>query len=105
MPQKGYKSLTIPEPAHRTLQEIKLELAKRGINSLPDETLEILKSNGCPICGSEMDGIEARFSYYRCPKCGFEKPMIDLKFLGSFALGAIATAAIIIGLRFLLRGD
>lgn len=105
MENNAYKTITVPVSTYKMLKELKTEMAENGINSIPKEAIDILRSNRCPRCGSEMDGVEVKFGYYRCPNCEFEKPIIDLKFLGSFALGAIASVAIVLGLRYLFGGD
>ena len=78
MPRQGYKSVTLPEPTYRMVIEIRKELAKKGLDSIPEEVWKLVETEKCPRCGTAMDKIELKASYYRCPKCGFEKPEVFL---------------------------
>jgi hypothetical protein len=103
MPRKGYKSITLPEPTYQMVVEIRKEIAQKGLGSIPKEIRELVEADECPRCKIKMDKIELRAGYYRCSRCGFEKPEIRLNATGSFAVGAIAGILLTLGLMYLLK--
>ncbi len=103
MPREGYKSITLPEPTYQMVVEIRKEIARKGLDSVPREIKELVETDECPRCKKKMEKIELKASYYKCPQCGFEKPEIKLDATGSFAVGAIAGILLTIGLMYLLK--
>ncbi len=82
--EEKYKVTRIPS---YVMDEIELAKAKilmesKKLRELPEE---ILKPKKCPICGSEMRGMEVKLKtrYYECKNCGYKQPGLDLEVKGT----------------------
>jgi len=83
--------------------EVRKELARKGLDSIPKDVKRIIETDECPRCNVKMEKVELKASYYKCPQCGFEKPEIKLDATGSFAVGAVAGILLTLGLMYLFR--
>lgn len=66
----AYKSIKVPTWVYENGKRAEAELIRRGLNSLPQESLE---PSTCPICGVPLETFEVRYQYARCPDCGYKQ--------------------------------
>jgi len=66
--REGYKSIKVPHWVHENSKQASLILSRKGIENLPKE---ILSPQYCPICKTEMEELELKYSYKKCPHCGY----------------------------------
>ena len=92
----GYKSIKVPTWVYENGKRAEAELIRRGLNSLPQESLE---PSTCPICGASLQTFEVKYQYVRCPDCGYKQQTFsvasDIATLGAApGLGAILGLAL-----------
>lgn len=101
--EKAYRSIKVPQWVHENARQASLMLSRKGIENLPSE---VLSPEYCPICESRMQGLRLRYSYKRCPRCGYTQQ--DFRASSSFLTEAAIGGSIALGLSLLiyfLSGD
>lgn len=84
----AYKSIKVPTWVYENGKRAEAELIRRGLNSLPEESLE---PSTCPACGAFLETFEMKYQYARCPNCGYKQQTFS-------AASNIATVGAAIGL-------
>ena len=93
-----YTTIKIPRSTYEGAKRLQAELAKRGINNLPQELKSIAESTVCPFCHTQMAGFDV--SFYKCKKCGYSRQRLNVSspeandVLKALALGAIIVLGI-----------
>ena len=81
------KMVRMSDDEYLALKLGKNELAKLGINRLPDKKM-------CSKCGEELHGFAIEFHHSKCPNCGNQETGFWITAAGGFALGALAAIGI-----------
>lgn len=95
--EEEYKSIKVPQWVHENSRQASLVLSRKGTKNLPSE---VLSPEHCPICESKMKKLELRYSYKRCPRCGYTQQ--DFKASSDFLRGASIAGSIALGLSLLI---
>jgi hypothetical protein len=95
--EEVYKSIKVPQWVHQNSKQASLFLSRKGIENLPSEALS---PEYCPICESKMKKLELRYSYKRCPRCGYTQQ--DFKVSSDFLRGVSIAGSIALGLSLLI---
>lgn len=94
--EEQYKSIKVPQWVYENLEQAKLTIARKGTESLPQE---VLSPECCPICTSAMEKLELKYSYKKCPHCGYMQQ--DFKASSNFLKGALIGGSVGLGLSLL----
>lgn len=92
-----YKSIKIPQWVHENSKQVSIMLSRKGIENLP---IEVLSPEYCPFCKSEMEKVELKYSYKKCPHCGYKQQ--DFKASSNFLKGAAIGGSIALGVSLLI---
>lgn len=93
MPQNAsYKSIKVPTWVYENGKRAEVELLRRGLNSVPQESLE---PSTCPICATLLETFELKYQYVGCPNCGYKQQTFS-------AASNIATVGAALGLGAIL---
>lgn len=93
-----YTTIRVPKDYRRSLNIVKSAAAQRGLNNFSVELKSSLADRRCPFCNKEMTPILKVGMDYRCPTCGFAKPVIDVATpatRGNQILAALGTTALV----------
>ena len=93
-----YKSIKVPKWVYDNSKQVALAISRKGIENLPKE---ILSPKYCPICGSRMEKVELKYSYKRCPHCGYTQQ--DFAASSNFLKGTLVGGGIALGLSLLIH--
>mgnify|MGYP001088366924 CR=1 FL=1 len=91
--RQQYKATKLPTYVFDEAELAKARIVmdvKRLKEKLP---AQVLQPTSCPICKSEMKGVEvrAKVAYYHCPDCGYKQPSINVD-VGGNDVAAVASA-------------
>lgn len=103
--RKGkYKFIKVSEWVCQNLKQAMLSLSRKGIDSFPSE---ILSPECCPNCNSKMEKLELKYSYKKCPYCGYKQQDFSafLDFLKGIGIGAGIDLSAPLLLYFLSKTD
>ncbi len=92
-----YKSIKVPQWVHENSKQASLTLYRKGIDSLPPE---VLSPEYCPNCDSRMEKLELKYSYKKCPRCGYRQQ--DFAASSNFFKGAAIGGGIGLGVCLLI---
>lgn len=92
-----YKSVKLPKWIYDNSKQVALTLSRKGIDNLPKE---VLSPDFCPTCKSQMEKLELKYSYKKCPHCGYMQQ--DFTASSNFLKGALVGGGIALGLSLLL---
>lgn len=101
--KKDYRAIKVKKDTYESLQELKKVIVQKGINSLSENILDY-KPKYCPECGVEMEAIDVKVKFHKCPNCSFKYPKFNLGLGGSLTLGTLIGLGIA-GLIYLLTRD
>ena len=66
--KEEYKSIKVPPWVYENSKQALQILYRKGIDNLPPE---VLSPEYCPNCNSKMEKLELKYSYKKCPRCGY----------------------------------
>ncbi len=74
MVKMKYKTVKVPEWAYENAVKAQNELARRGLDTLPEH---IVAPPVCPHCGGDnVNHVHVELDYMRCNGCGFEQQKV-----------------------------
>jgi len=92
-----YKSIKVPKWVHENSKQVSLILSRKGIENLPKE---VLSPKYCPICKSEMEELDLKYSYKQCHSCGYTQK--NFKDSSNFIKGVVLGDGIGLGVSLLI---
>ena len=95
--REEYKSIKVPEWVYENSKQAALILSRKGTDSLPTE---VLSPEYCPKCNSKMEKLELKYSYKKCPHCGYKQQ--DFTASSNFLKGIGIGTGIGLGLSLLI---
>ena len=93
-----YTTIRVPKNYRRSLNVVKSAAAQRGLSNFSVELKSGLADKQCPFCKKEMTPTLKVGMDYRCPSCGFTKPVIEVAtpaIHGNQILAAVGTTALV----------
>jgi len=93
-----YRSIKVPQWVYENSKQASLFLSRKGIEGLPKE---VLSPKYCPICKTEMEELELKYTYKRCPHCGYTQQ--DFIASSNFLKGALIGGGISLGVCLLIH--
>jgi len=96
-----YTTVKIPEETRKSMDVLRGQIARKGLDNLPENFKRQLSANSCPFCYTQLKTNKVVYGgikeLHTCPKCGFSKPVMEIgvSVTADDVLKAIGTATLV----------